>query len=360
MCLEPVGMPAGRQDADHAKVLKWDCGLPFLVLVRTGSKIALAALPTALVSLLAVLGGVPAAPAVAADAPSVTASPSDRSVVAGRKLRVRGRVAGLPLAPVRVRLRTGRSWTVLARGRAGLDGRYDLRVPTSWYWSGRLHVHVPAGPGRSAARSPEFRSAVRPGYRPRGRARTWTDLSGVGARWNGCRAITWRMNTAGMPWSGRAEVRRALRLMHAATGFRFRYVGTTSALPWNDLGRLLWGSADLTVAWSTARAVPELGGRSTVGVGGARWERQGDQPAVYVAGGAVLERWMPSYVHRGFVAGPSTGTLLLHELGHAMGLGHVNDRTQVMNPSLTALSRPQFGAGDLAGLRALGRMAGCA
>ena len=32
----------------------------------------------------------------------------------------------------------------------------------------------------------------------------------------------------------------------------------------------------------------------------------------------------------GFAAGPSVGTLLLHELGHAVGLEHVSLRSQVI------------------------------
>lgn len=323
------------------------------------SRAAGAAFTIVVVSLLSVLVGLPAAPAVADDVPRVTAGPTASSVVQGRSLRVVGAVVGAPRAPVEVRLRTGTTWSVLARGRAGDDGRYAVALPTDWYWSGRLQVLVPAGPGRpAAATSPLFSAAVRPGYAPRGRARSWTDMSGVRARWDGCRPVTWRVNTAGMPSRGVPEVRRALGMLRAATGFRFQYVGTTSALPWNRLGRVLWGPADLTVAWSAARSVPGLRG-GTVGVGGGRWQREGSGPAIYVQGGAVLERRMPAHVRRGFVAGPSTGTLLLHELGHALGLGHVKDVTQVMHPTLTSRTRPRFGAGDLAGLRALGRMTGC-
>lgn len=46
--------------------------------------------------------------------------------------------------------------------------------------------------------------------------------------------------------------------------------------------------------------------------------------------------------------------IVLHELGHLVGLGHVTDATQLMYPE----GQPgvtDFGAGDLAGLAALGR-----
>ena len=49
---------------------------------------------------------------------------------------------------------------------------------------------------------------------------------------------------------------------------------------------------------------------------------------------------------------------MLHELAHAVGLGHVDDPTQVMYYRTTN-SESQFGAGDRAGLVALGRASGC-
>jgi hypothetical protein len=51
------------------------------------------------------------------------------------------------------------------------------------------------------------------------------------------------------------------------------------------------------------------------------------------------------------------GQVLLHELGHVMGLGHVNDPNQVMYP--TTANALEYGAGDLAGLYAVGPAQGC-
>jgi hypothetical protein len=56
----------------------------------------------------------------------------------------------------------------------------------------------------------------------------------------------------------------------------------------------------------------------------------------------------------GFGIGRTRGALILHELVHVAGLGHVKDSNKVMTEFSSFLSRPAtYGPGDLAGLRAL-------
>jgi hypothetical protein len=44
------------------------------------------------------------------------------------------------------------------------------------------------------------------------------------------------------------------------------------------------------------------------------------------------------------------GWLIVHETLHALGMGHVNDRSEVMNPFVEAYT---FGSGDLDGLHTM-------
>ena len=50
--------------------------------------------------------------------------------------------------------------------------------------------------------------------------------------------------------------------------------------------------------------------------------------------------------------------MFLHELGHALGLAHVDDDRQVMHPAGGAQLNT-YGSGDLAGLHQLGAAPGC-
>ena len=58
-------------------------------------------------------------------------------------------------------------------------------------------------------------------------------------------------------------------------------------------------------------------------------------------------------------SGVGVGPVLLHELGHAVGLDHVNNATQLMNAVASSAGPTTYGAGDLTGLWQLGAAAGC-
>ena len=107
-----------------------------------------------------------------------------------------------------------------------------------------------------------------------------------------------------------------------------------------------------------APLISEYRAGSTAGIGGAISTSVNGGPWRYVRGGVAIDatQKLPA---KGFGKGASPGTLLLHELAHALGLDHVRTASQVMYPSLRSTHRGRFEAGDLAGLRAVGAAQGC-
>ena len=76
-----------------------------------------------------------------------------------------------------------------------------------------------------------------------------------------------------------------------------------------------------------------------------------------MTGVVAIDATQNAKLQQGF-GGDSVGAVLMHELGHLVGLDHVADRSQMMFATVTG--KPAAWAdGDLAGLRQVGRTAGC-
>ncbi len=281
-------------------------------------------------------------------------APRLQAVRAGAHLAVSGVVTGGRYRTVRLELSTPTGWMSVGTTTTTASGHYTVTEPTDWYYTGILRTSVVADATFAAASSPiAFPMRVSPSYRPGGHASQWTlEAPGGQVRWDPCRPITYQVNVTGGPRRALDQIREALRQAHAATGLRFVYAGRTRAIPYRtDHRGPVAGTADLTIGFGTARQVRNLRG-SLVGWGG--YTSSGPR---IVRGAVVLDS--QARLRPGFGVGPTWGTLMLHEIGHALGLDHVAERREVMHAGINPSSQGHYQAGDLAGLRRMGAMGGC-
>lgn len=268
----------------------------------------------------------------------------------------------------------------LARTTTDPDGTYSLTVPASWSFSRTLFARVeaekrkitrtdPDNPGFDYAIMAAAEADERPrltvkmdklGYKPLGKTTSWASLSGNrkgSLSYDACRPIEYRVNTKYAPAGALDMIADIHALIARQTGYTFKYLGATKEIP-GKKGQSPYARFDqtLTIAWAPEKLVPGLAG-STVGRGGPGWDGAGfiDQGTVVMESGATwIERYPLSE------RDDLWRSLFAHEVGHAMGLDHVTEVTQIMRSGLTAQHRGVYEAGDLQGLYEQGsQVRGC-
>lgn len=173
--------------------------------------------------------------------------------------------------------------------------------------------------------------------------------------WDPCQPIHFVVRAAGEPPGGRLLLDQAMNEISKETGLFFMDDGATGEVPSatrNPYQPDRYGKewAPVLIAWSAPAEYAGLAG-DVVGLGGPI--AVGGKNARNVSGEVIFDAPDITRVE----ATPNGATfaydIMLHELGHLVGLGHIDDPTQIMNPvSLRPL--PGYGAGDLRGLAELG------
>jgi hypothetical protein len=188
------------------------------------------------------------------------------------------------------------------------------------------------------------------------------------ARWNPCARIGYRVNARLGGRGALADTRGALERIHRVTGLRFVYQGTTRIVPGGRGSNSYPRDTDLVVAWAKPGQTSMLGASGVAGQGGPSWvvwQTPGGRTKAMITRGFVvlnadlnLGGGFGGGVHNHWVG--TRGQLLMHELGHAVGLDHPrqDDRWEIMYPTMTE-KRAVWGAGDLHGLHRLGDAGGC-
>lgn len=170
------------------------------------------------------------------------------------------------------------------------------------------------------------------------------DRRGHALVWDRCGPITWVVRRGPGPADAVAVAAAAVEQLRAATAFTFVFGGTTEKLIASGDGG---AERTLHISWATPAELADLVG-SVAGVGGQRYRIEGNGPPRVYAGYAVVDS--TGGLATGFDGGASEGAVLLHELGHAMGLAHVDNPGLLMAPSMDAGLSAAYQPGDLAAL----------
>lgn len=175
--------------------------------------------------------------------------------------------------------------------------------------------------------------------------------------WDPCRPIHYVVRETGAPPDGDALLAAAIARVETATGLRFVDDGTTDEVPTlpqrPEYQPQRYGDrwAPVLVAWSDQDEVPMMAG--VLGrAGPATFDSGRPGGKRYVSGIVVLSRSGIAGLIGVGKEGQAEG-VVLHELGHLVGLDHSGDPGQVMfSESFSPYS--DYLAGDLRGLARLG------
>ncbi|MGH2817256.1 MAG: matrixin family metalloprotease [Actinomycetota bacterium] len=198
---------------------------------------------------------------------------------------------------------------------------------------------------------------------PRGfRFQYVSEETGAPLRYDPCTPIHYAINPQNAPPGGIEDVHTAIRMTSEASGLRFIYDGTTDEVfvqlresyqP--DRYGKRW--APILISWLPG--IPDLrnseAGKETLGLGGSSYTTNANGDIVYVSGAATFAS--SAELKSGF-GGRTWGQVILHELGHVLGLDHVESGESVMHPSL-GLRSAAWSDGDRAGLWELGVGGSC-
>ena len=179
---------------------------------------------------------------------------------------------------------------------------------------------------------------------------TWRSSPGRPITYDPCRPVDVVVNPHLAPATFAPIVERTLATASEASGIAFRVESIAAdeppSMPRSPFQPERYGDrwSPVLIAWTTPDVVPDLVG-TVAGVGGSTWVESDVHGAWNVSGAVVLDAAQ--------LAGDRTATeaVLLHELGHVLGLAHTADPDQLMHRSST---QHTLNDGDRAGFATVG------
>lgn len=270
------------------------------------------------------------------------------------------------LAPPRRSRRKGRLRFRLLVGVAliGLAGGAALHLDPQ---AGQgLSVAAPAGLRAANAPPPGFEEAGSPlgtppefGDVPEGQGFRFLRRDQASDRpvtWSPCRPIHYIVRPDNAPPGGDAMILDAMARVSFATRLTLINDGPTTEGPSEDRAayqRDRYGDrwAPVLISWATPSEVPDFG-VDIVGEAGPIAVRTPSGGLTYVSGVVYLDPVAIQEIRLRMGAAAAT-TVVLHELGHLVGLAHVDDVNQIMFPRGGQVA--DYQQGDRVGLGALGK-----
>ncbi|HET8616303.1 MAG TPA: matrixin family metalloprotease [Actinomycetales bacterium] len=241
--------------------------------------------------------------------------------------------------------------TVLGLVLAGVVGLLVWRLPTALGDSGLLYPPLPADARSSRLLPPvEVVSSGPHVFRD-------TLPGGSPVTYDPCRPVHYVVSTSSLPTGGPGLVHEAMDMLSGATGLVFVDDGLTDERLSEhrkavDVPRYGNRWSPVLIGWSDAAGYPALAG-DVAGVGGSTMVTpRGPASARLVSGQVALDADVFDALARSGAV-EQQRAIVLHELAHVVGLGHVNATTELMYPSTSTQAR--FGPGDLEGLAVLGQ-----
>jgi hypothetical protein len=189
-------------------------------------------------------------------------------------------------------------------------------------------------------------------------------------RWDPCIPIHYEVNLTDAPPAALGEVRESIERVADATGYRFVCDGTTVRTADQQIGTAFQSGATtsrwlpLLITWVPHAHFDYLADAHRAAAFGMPKTGDGAEHALYESGLIAIDAG--GRLPPGFAARYSKGLVLMHELGHVMGLAHVTDGNELMwSPTVEGADRApdlglhDWGPGDRAGLEILGEHDAC-
>lgn len=167
--------------------------------------------------------------------------------------------------------------------------------------------------------------------------------------WDPCEPIHYVVNPAGAPSDWEDTVEEAVETISDASRFDFVYDGTTTDRDFESrFSPVEAKTSPVLIGWAEPGEVSQLKG-STAGVGGGTAVRDGGRTR-FVTGIVVLDRDAFAEMDR-TGRGEAERLIIAHELGHVLGLDHVDDSGELMHAEY--VGQRGFGDGDRKGFARL-------